>query len=299
MAARRCRPGPQRSRARRLRAADVPGGQLGQRLALPLPRGRQDQRDLGPVLAGPLGDLREVGDLELFAVEHQVVQRPPGGELDVVGQLDLRLGGRGRLEEDADLGEHGRRGRLLGAGEALHRRVELALRDALARGDLAPPGERGGGGRRQVAGHARELLVAGPPRAQRPGERGRRRLGQVAEEAEPGAFRLVGVVEFLDRVAAPLDVRPQLGERLPPRLRGDAALHLDVEQRQVVPPGRDPDGRRVRGVRKAGDHQGMNPLLNRRHPGPRYPRAVREDGNAGDRRIRVLLAAFAWSRCSP
>ena len=93
-----------------------------------------------------------------------------------------------------------------------------------------------------MAGHPRQLVVAGPPDAQRPGERGRRRLGQVAEEAEPGPFRLVGVVEFLDRVAAPLDVRPQLGERLAPRLRGDAALHFDVEQGQAMAPRGDPDG---------------------------------------------------------
>ena len=174
--------------ARRLRAADVPGAQLGQRLAQPLPRGRQDQRHLGPVLAGLLGDLREVGDLELFAVKHQVVQRPPGGDLDVVGQLDLRLGGRRRLEERQTSANTVRARRRTARRAARRSSAAASSRcgDALAGGDLAPPAERGGGGRGQVAGHPRQLVVAGPPGAQRPGERGRGGLGQVAEEAEPG-----------------------------------------------------------------------------------------------------------------
>ena len=137
----------------------------------------------------------------------------------MIGQLDLGLGGRRRLKEHRDLDEHDRLGGLLGAGEARHRGVELPLRDALAGGDLAPSAERGRGGRGQVAGHARQLVVAGPPAAHRPGERGRRRFGQVAEEAEPGLFGLVGVVELLDRVAAALDFRPQLGERAPAAAR--------------------------------------------------------------------------------
>jgi hypothetical protein len=63
----------------------------------------------------------------------------------VIGQLDLGLGGRGRLKEHRDLGEDDRLTGLLGAGQAFKRGVEFSLRVALAGGDVAPSAERDGG----------------------------------------------------------------------------------------------------------------------------------------------------------
>ena len=62
----------------------------------------------------------------------------------MVSQLEFGVGGRPRLKQHRDLGEHDRLARLLRACQAFQGGVEFFLRGPLAGGDLPPPGEGGG-----------------------------------------------------------------------------------------------------------------------------------------------------------
>ena len=265
----------------------------GRRLALALAGGREHQRDLGPVLAGLLGDLGQVGDVKPLAVEHQVVQRPPGRAGHVIGELDLGFGcglapqGPPRPRRTRPAWSAACSAAVRRASAAASSRCAARLRAAISR----LPAERGRSGRGQVAGHARQLVVAGPPGADRPGERGGGRLRQVAEEAEPGLLGRVGVVELLHRVAPALDVGPQLRglTRAAARRRpGGCTSTLSRARSCPRAATRTLDGSRA--VREVGDgHRVPGPAaLRSRRCG--YPRAVREDGHAGDRRVHRLVS---------
>ena len=278
--------------AGRLPTADVPRAQLGQGLALALAGGREHERGLGPVLAGLLGDLGQVGDVKPLAVEHQIVERPPGRAGHVIGEVDLGFGRGLGLQFHHDLDERDLLGlaALLGRGQARLGGGELPLGGALAGGDLAPFRERARSGRGQVAGHARQLVVAGPAGADRPREGGGSGLRQVAEEAEPGLLGGILVDELLHRVAPALDLGPQPRGLLAQRLGADPAAHLDVEQGEVAAAGGDADAGGVDRGRKIPDDDRSRPGRQLGHAGAQYPRAVPEHGHAGDRRVHRLVS---------
>ena len=192
-------------------AFDVPGVQFGQGLVQPAPRGGQDQLDGGPVFPALLPDLGQVAYGQLLTVQGQVIQRPPGSARHVVGDVDLGRRRRGRLDGRGHLGE---RHRTVGVPfrvlQALLGGFELAAGGAAAGVDLAAAAERGRGVGGQVAGHPGQVVLAGAAEAHRPRQRRGGRLGQVAEEGQPRLLGRVLVVELLDLVAAPVDVRTQL-----------------------------------------------------------------------------------------
>ena len=151
--------------------------------------------DLGPVLAGLLGDLGQVGDVEPLAVEHQVVERPPGRARHVVGERRPRRRWRpGPRRSTATstnatcLACRPARRRPGAPSAAASSRWAARLRAAISRRFA----ERARGGRGQVAGHAATARRSpARPRADRPGERRWRRpqTGARGSRARPARRR--------------------------------------------------------------------------------------------------------------
>ena len=233
---------------------DVPGIQLGQTLVLAAPRGGQDQLHRGPVLPGLLGDLGQVADRQLLAVQRQVVERPPGSAGYVVRKVHLSLGPLGlgaRLEDRGHVGVgRGLAGPLLRLVQAPFGGLELPARGAAPCGDVAAPAECVAGVGGQVTRHLGQVVVAGPAEAHRPGQRRGGRPGQVTQEVEPRLHGGVLVVEGADGVAAPFGFGAQPRGLVPERVGAVAVVNLDGQQGQAGPACRHPDRRRIHAGRR-------------------------------------------------
>ena len=142
--------------------------------------------------------------------------------------------------------------------------------------------------------HLIEFTVADPAVADRPGQRGRRGLGQMPGERKGGLLGRIGVVECLHLVPALLSLRPEPDRVLQPRVGGEPLVHLDVQQREVVPAHGDPDRSGVGGGRQADDRDLAHPGIGGQRSGPDDAGAVAEDRHRRDRRVQVNALCHGW-----
>ena len=171
--------------------------------------------------------------------------------------------------------------------QALLGGFELAAGGAAAGVDFAAAAERGRGVGGQVAGHPGQVVLAGAAEAHRPRQRRGGRLGQVAEEGQPSLLGRVLVVELLDLVAAPVDVRTQLRGLSAQRIGPVTAVHLDVQQGQAVAAGGDADRGRVHAAGQPADHDRPQSGCHAGQAAALDPGAVPEDGHRYDRRVNA------------
>ena len=228
----------------------------------PAPCCRHNQLDGGPVLSGLLCDLGKIGDGQPLAGERQVIQRSPVSAGHVIGKLHLGadsgpgLKGRGHLNE---------RDRMAGSffcgAQALLRSIELPVGGSSACTDFAATPECARGVSGQMTGHLGEVIVVGAAEAHRPGKCGGCGLGQVIQEAQTRLFGGVLVVKRLNGVAASVDLRTQLRGFVAERVGTIAAVHLDVQQDQIPPMGRDANRGRIHRCGQVADHYGPQPGL--------------------------------------
>ena len=172
-------------------------------------------------------------------------------------------------------------------GQALLGGFEFALGGAPAGSYVTAAAERAAGVGGQVTGHPGQVVVIGAAEAHRPGQGRGGRFGQVAEEAQPGLFGGVLVVEFLDQVTAALDLGAQPRGFLAQRVGAVAAVDLDVQQGQARPAGRDPDRGGIQAGRQASDDHRPQPRFDVHRAGALDAGAVPEYGHGHDRRVQA------------
>ena len=226
----------------------------------------------------------------------------------MIGKLHLGAGSGAGLKGRGHLNERDRMaGSFFCGAQALLRSIELPVGGSSACTDFAATPECARGVSGQMTGHLGEVVMAGAAEAHRPGKCGGCGLGQVAQKAQACLFGGVLVVKRLNGVAASVDLRTQLRGSVAERIGTIAAVHLDVQQDQIPPMGRDPNRGRIHRCGQVADHYGPQPGLHAHRAAALHARAVLEDGHGPDRRVEasalrhpaLLSACVRFHRAEP
>ena len=111
-----------------------------------------------------------------------------------------------------------------------------------------------------MTGHPGQIVVTGPAEAHRAREGRGGGLGQVAQEAEPASSAVSSSSKSLDQVAASVTSARSRAVSSRQRIGAVPAMHLDVQQGQARPAGRDTNRRGIHaGGQATDDDPGASP----------------------------------------